>query len=223
MVWPFNRNAGITGGRDAAHAGAEAAREAAQDVIKGGVDAVREKGGDLKYAFLNGAAHEEGFLARQAAMSGKWYGYGEAAVGLGRSAKNAIAKPFKKSLGKGAKAGGLVALALAAVGGLAILSNRTRSGRRLRDTDMLPDVAPDMAAMPGVNDGLPRVMTAEELMAQQASMQQTMMGEPPVEGPRAMKVKMERNGLASGVNPAAPEVGDIDGKPVKDLGQSPAL
>lgn len=169
-----------------------------------------------------GDAARDGAEAAKNALSGvgesKIIGKVAYGAGVGTEIAATATRPLgklgggiKKAAGKGLKGFGLVAGAIAAVGALTYLSNKTRQDRRFKVSD-IPDEP--------LND-IPPVMTAQDFVP--AAQQQTLMGQPLVEGPRAQAVKMERTGLSGGINPSSPGLGDIDGKPVKDLGQSPAV
>ena len=192
-----------TDGRDAVKAGRAATREAIRDgreAVKDAAIRTLESGPVERAAFGAGIATE---------------------IGAGIAAPvTKLSGAAKRAAGKGVKAGGIVALVAAGLGALAIFSRSTRSHRRFKESDV-PNLPDEM-----MDEAFPRVLSAEELMAQQAIMQQqqaTMMGQMPVEGRHASKVKMERSGMDAGINPGAPDVGDIDGKTIEDLGSGRSI
>ena len=79
-----------------------------------------------------------------------------------------------------------------------IASNARKS--RAYDPNALPP-APEMA------QPLPPVLSPMEIGAPQ-----TLMGETPVEGPMAARIRMQREGMAAGVDASNPGLMDVDGK-----------
>lgn len=125
------------------------------------------------------------------------------AGGLRKYVKGYAMKPFKAAGWATAIVGGL--------GALAYFAHKTSNARRFSEADAR---AADEAM---AENALPPVVTPQELLAQ-AQQPNTMMGEAPVEGRFAGRVKDERSGVTTQLGATPPNMSVVPESSVQDLG-----
>ena len=116
----------------------------------------------------------------------------------------------KTSLKTGGKWGGIAGLVAGAAVGIPLIVSGMRSRRRFdEDRDLLPSRE--------LTDPLPPVL---DFTPQGPAQPGTLMGEAPVEGAMARKVKMQRAGISAGIDATAPSIMSPDGRNTVDGSRS---